>query len=84
MLNGLGIYKFAQIAGWKKAERDWVDGYLNFKGRIERDDWVSRPRRSPRAVKPNILRCLAKNRVSAIKRMTECPGEDFGIVRVRR
>ena len=40
VLNGLGIYTFAQIAAWKKAERDWVDGYLNFKGRIERDDWV--------------------------------------------
>ena len=40
VLNGLGIYTFSQIAGWKKPERDWVDGYLNFKGRIERDDWV--------------------------------------------
>ena len=40
VLNGLGIYTWAQVASWKKAERDWVDGYLNFKGRIERDDWV--------------------------------------------
>ncbi|CAG1007506.1 MAG: NADH-quinone oxidoreductase subunit NuoE [Rhizobiaceae bacterium] len=40
ILHSLGIYTFAQIAGWKKAEREWVDGYLNFKGRIERDDWV--------------------------------------------
>ena len=39
-LHELGIFTFAQIAGWKKAEREWVDGYLNFKGRIERDDWV--------------------------------------------
>jgi NADH-quinone oxidoreductase subunit E len=39
-LHELGIFTFAQVAGWKKAERDWVDGYLNFKGRIERDDWV--------------------------------------------
>ncbi|WP_306117940.1 MULTISPECIES: NADH-quinone oxidoreductase subunit NuoE [unclassified Roseitalea] len=39
-LNGLGIYTFDQIARWKKAEREWVDGYLSFKGRIERDDWV--------------------------------------------
>ena len=39
-LNELGIFTYAQVAGWKKAERDWVDGYLNFKGRIERDDWV--------------------------------------------
>ena len=39
-LNGLGIYKFEQIAQWKKAERDWVDEHLKFKGRIERDGWV--------------------------------------------
>ncbi|MCV9997427.1 NADH-quinone oxidoreductase subunit E [Pararhizobium sp. YC-54] len=38
-LHELGIFTFAQVAGWKKAEREWVDGYLNFKGRIERDDW---------------------------------------------
>jgi NADH-quinone oxidoreductase subunit E len=40
VLNGLGIYKFEQISKWKKAEREWVDGYLKFKGRIDRDDWV--------------------------------------------
>ena len=39
ILHELGIFTYAQIAGWKKAEREWVDGYLNFKGRIERDDW---------------------------------------------
>jgi NADH-quinone oxidoreductase subunit E len=39
-LHEIGIFTFAQVAGWKKAEREWVDGYLNFKGRIERDDWV--------------------------------------------
>src|SRR5690606_19208753 len=39
-LHELGVYTFAQVAGWKKAEREWVDGYLNFKGRIDRDDWV--------------------------------------------
>ncbi len=40
ILNSLGIYKFDQIAKWKKAERDWVDERLKFKGRIEREDWV--------------------------------------------
>ncbi|MBB4169948.1 MULTISPECIES: NADH-quinone oxidoreductase subunit E [unclassified Rhizobium] len=39
-LHEIGIFTFAQVAVWKKAEREWVDGYLNFKGRIERDDWV--------------------------------------------
>ena len=40
ILNGLGIYSFAQVAGWTAPERAWVDGYLNFTGRIDRDDWV--------------------------------------------
>lgn len=40
VLHGLGIYKFEQIAKWNKAERDWVDDYLKFKGRIERDEWL--------------------------------------------
>jgi NADH-quinone oxidoreductase subunit E len=38
ILHGLG--KAVQVASWKKAEREWVDGYLKFAGRIERDDWV--------------------------------------------
>ncbi len=39
-LHDLNVFKFEQVAAWKKVERDWVDGYLDFKGRIERDDWV--------------------------------------------
>jgi NADH-quinone oxidoreductase subunit E len=39
-LHSLGIFTFAQVASWKKAEREWVDGYLSFHGRIDRDDWV--------------------------------------------
>jgi NADH-quinone oxidoreductase subunit E len=38
-LQSLGIFTFTQVAAWKKAEREWVDGYLKFSGRIERDDW---------------------------------------------
>jgi len=40
LLNGLGIYTYKQIAAWTEAERAWVDNYLNFRGRIERDNWV--------------------------------------------
>jgi NADH-quinone oxidoreductase subunit E len=40
ILHSLGIYTFAQVASWKKAEREWVDGYLKFKCRIEREDWL--------------------------------------------
>jgi len=40
LLHGLGIFHFEQIANWTKAEIDWVDDYLQFSGRIERDNWV--------------------------------------------
>lgn len=39
-LHELGIFTYAQVSSWKKAEREWVDGYLAFHGRIEREDWV--------------------------------------------
>jgi len=41
VLNGLGIWTFAQIAAWTANEVAWVDDYLQFKGRIERDDWIA-------------------------------------------
>ena len=40
ILNEIGIFTFAQVASWQQHEREWVDGYLSFHGRIERDDWV--------------------------------------------
>lgn len=39
-LNELGIYHFDQIATWGRTEVDWVDDYLTFKGRIDREKWV--------------------------------------------
>lgn len=39
-LNGMGIYHFDQIAGWGRAEVEWVDENLSFKGRIDREKWV--------------------------------------------
>ncbi|MBU1213285.1 MAG: NADH-quinone oxidoreductase subunit NuoE [Alphaproteobacteria bacterium] len=40
-LNELGIYHFDQIAAWTPAAVAWVDNYLSFKGRIDREDWIS-------------------------------------------
>ncbi len=38
--NDAGVYQFAQIANWKKADIQAVDAKLSVKGRIERDEWV--------------------------------------------
>ena len=40
-LNDLGIYHFSQIAAFTAEEISMVDETLNFKGRIEREDWLS-------------------------------------------
>jgi predicted flap endonuclease-1-like 5' DNA nuclease len=39
-LNDEGISSFAQVAAWKKADIEDFDAKLNFKGRIEREEWV--------------------------------------------
>lgn len=40
-LNNLGIFHFSQIAAFTADDIAKVDDVLNFKGRIERDDWLS-------------------------------------------
>ena len=40
-LHDLGVTRFSQIAAFTEEDIARVDGALNFKGRIERDDWIS-------------------------------------------
>jgi len=39
-LNELGIYTFKQIAAWTAENVDWVEDFMSFPGRIEREDWI--------------------------------------------
>jgi len=39
-LNELGIFHFDQIAEWSPASIDWVNGFLSFKGRVQRENWL--------------------------------------------
>lgn len=41
VLHGLGIWTFEQISLWTPSEINWVDDYLQFKGRIDRDGWIA-------------------------------------------
>jgi predicted flap endonuclease-1-like 5' DNA nuclease len=43
-LNDLGVYHFDQVAKFDQADIEWVDARLRFKGRIERDDWMTQAR----------------------------------------
>jgi NADH-quinone oxidoreductase subunit E len=60
ILNGLGIYKFEQVASWKKNQREWVDGYLNFRGRIDRDDWVKQAKALAKGGEAEYVRVFGK------------------------
>jgi len=39
-LNGLGIYHFDQIAQWSPKSVDWINGFISFKDRIQREKWI--------------------------------------------
>lgn len=41
VLNELGIFHFDQVAAWTPETVAWVDNYLSFKGRIDREDWIA-------------------------------------------
>ena len=43
-LHSLGYYHFDQIAAWTPDNVAWVNDHLNFKGRIERDNWIAQAR----------------------------------------
>jgi NADH-quinone oxidoreductase subunit E len=60
ILHELGIFTFAQVAGWKLTEREWVDGYLNFKGRIDRDDWVKQAEALAKGGEAEYIRVFGK------------------------
>ena len=40
VLNELGIYTYAQIAGWTPENETWIENHLSFKGRVSRENWV--------------------------------------------
>jgi NADH-quinone oxidoreductase subunit E len=41
VLNGLGIWTYAQIAGWTPGNVAWVEDHLGFKDRVQRDGWIA-------------------------------------------
>lgn len=44
-LNELGIFHYQQIAEFTDEHIEWVDNYLSFTGRINREDWVGQAKK---------------------------------------
>lgn len=40
-LNSMGIWHYDQVASWTQKEVDWVNAAISFRGRVEREKWVS-------------------------------------------
>jgi len=40
-LNSLGVWHYAQISSWSQKEVDWVNAAISFRGRVEREKWVT-------------------------------------------
>ncbi len=53
-LHSLGIHHFSQIAKFSRENIAWVDNYLSFKGRIDREDWVGQAKKLAKEKKENI------------------------------
>lgn len=43
-LNSIGIWHYSQIASWRQSEVDWVNAAISFRGRVEREHWVTQAR----------------------------------------
>lgn len=43
-LNSLGITAYEQVANWTRDDIDRISGLLDFKGRIERENWIEQAR----------------------------------------
>jgi len=62
-LHDLGIFTFAQVASWNSDQREWVDGYLSFSGRIERDDWIKQAKALAKGGVAEYIRVFGKKPV---------------------
>jgi NADH-quinone oxidoreductase subunit E len=59
-LHNLGIYTFAQVAAWKKAERDWIDNHLELEGVVGREDWVKQAKALAKGGEAEYIRIFGK------------------------
>ncbi len=67
-LNELGIYHFDQIAQWSDKTVEWIDNYLSFKGRIERENWISQAKKLAKGEETAFSKRVDKGEVPSSKK----------------
>ena len=55
-LNEHGIFHFDQIAAWTRADIVAAEAYLEFDGRIDREDWIGQARKARGGKQPSAKR----------------------------
>ncbi len=60
ILNDLGVFHFDQIATWTPKDVGWVDDYLQFSGRIVRDQWLKQAEALANGGREEYLRVFGK------------------------
>ncbi len=67
-LNSLGIFHYDQIANWTKKEIDWVNSFLHFSGRIEREKWVEQAKVLAKGEMTEFAKRVAEGKVPSSKK----------------
>ncbi len=44
-LYEIGVFHYSQIATWTKENVKWIDEYLSYEGRVEREEWIEQARK---------------------------------------
>ncbi len=68
ILNKLGIFHFDQIASWDQKTISWVDDYLSFKGRIDREEWIKQAKALAKGEETEFSKRVDKGAVTSSKK----------------
>jgi len=66
-LNHLGVFHFEQIASWSKSEQTWIDKYMSFPGRVEREAWVQQAQKLLNGIETEFAKRVKRGDVPSSK-----------------
>ncbi|VAW23803.1 NADH-ubiquinone oxidoreductase chain E [hydrothermal vent metagenome] len=67
-LNGLGIYHFDQVAQWSPKSVDWINGFISFKDRIQREKWIDQAAKLAKGQETEFSKRVDKGSVPSSKK----------------
>ncbi|MCF6325819.1 MAG: hypothetical protein L3J21_00850 [Devosiaceae bacterium] len=67
-LNGLGIYHFDQVAQWSPKSVDWINGFISFKDRIQREKWIEQAAKLAKGQETEFSKRVDKGAVPSSKK----------------